>query len=280
MAASGGRRRGAGETREAIGAALSTRGAARRAQVYARQSFQRLICAFAQLCSSLVFASQTRARPRHAPPWPNTFGAGDGRYGARVIKSPNKKTKPTACHFRVRFERFQMLAAPFPSHCNCPAGCRSLGEPRQDLILSLGARKAGVSKDDLEPADSTNVRGVSWSVLRGRCAAPQDEAVGSYESFPLTPKSVARRPRKVRVELIDLSEKQYQVPAGLARNCRFFLVSIPHSRAHSLRSERGVISSPESRRSDAAVARVISEGEVGARRSRGVTVWALDSRMR
>ena len=49
VAASGGGGGGVGETREAIGAALSTEAAARRAQVYAPQSFQRFTCAFAQL---------------------------------------------------------------------------------------------------------------------------------------------------------------------------------------------------------------------------------------
>ena len=74
-----------------------------------------------------------------------------------------KRREPTACHFRVHFERYQRLAAPFPSH-----------------------------------------------------------------SLLLTPKS---RPRvahsKARVKLIELSEKQYQASAGLARNCRFFLSSVP-----------------------------------------------------
>jgi hypothetical protein len=34
--------------------------------------------------------------------------------------------------------------------------------------------------------------------------------------------------------LVGLSEKQYSVPAGLARNCRFFLIKLPAlNRAHS-----------------------------------------------
>jgi hypothetical protein len=32
---------------------------------------------------------------------------------------------------------------------------------------------------------------------------------------------------KTGAGLIDLSEKQYQAPGGLARNCRFFLISRP-----------------------------------------------------
>ncbi len=46
----------------------------------------------------------------------------------------------------------------------------------------------------------------------------------------LTPKSVARDPWDRLRGLIRLSEKQYQVPAGLARNCRFFLSSVPAAR--------------------------------------------------
>jgi hypothetical protein len=51
--------------------------------------------------------------------------------------------------------------------------------------------------------DSTNVRGVSWSVLRGRCAAPQHEVVGSYESFLALNAKVpfARRPAKCESSL-------------------------------------------------------------------------------
>jgi hypothetical protein len=65
-------------------------------------------------------------------------------------------------HFRVRFERFQWLAAPFPRRC-----------------LSLMRKpRSRVEPDKCGPA---------------------------------------RR----------LSEKQYQVPTGLARNCRFFLSSVP-----------------------------------------------------
>jgi hypothetical protein len=61
--------------------------------------------------------------------------------------------------------------------------------------MPQGARKAGVSKDDPEPTDGTNLRGVSWirpaSPLRGA----QDEAVGSCESFPaLNAKVPAARP--------------------------------------------------------------------------------------
>jgi hypothetical protein len=47
----------------------------------------------------------------------------------------------------------------------------------------------------------------------------------------LTPKSVARDPWDGFTGLsIRLSEKQYQVPAGLARNCRFLLSSVPAAR--------------------------------------------------
>jgi hypothetical protein len=96
--------------------------------------------------------------------------------------------------------------------------------------MPQGARKAGVSKDDPEPTDGTNVRGVFWSVLRGRCAAPQDEVVGSYESFPaLNAKVPAARPPPVSaVEPVGLSGKPYQVLAGLARHYRFFLSSVPN----------------------------------------------------
>ena len=78
-----------------------------------------------------------------------------------------KPSRSTFCPPRAGspFERFQRLAAPFPSHCNCPAGCRSLGEPREDLILR--SRQSWRLEGDPEPTDSTNVRGVSWSVLRG-----------------------------------------------------------------------------------------------------------------
>jgi hypothetical protein len=70
--------------------------------------------------------------------------------------------EPARRHFRVRFERFQWLAAPFPSR-----------------VLHLTPKPRRVS-----PMGSAN--------------------------------------RSCR-----LSEKQYQLPAGLARNCRFFLSSVP-----------------------------------------------------
>src|SRR5580700_2494276 len=37
---------------------------------------------------------------------------------------------------------------------------------------------------------------------------------------------VARRAREAPVGFAGLSEKQYQAPAGLARNCRFFSISL------------------------------------------------------
>jgi hypothetical protein len=44
------------------------------------------------------------------------------------------------------------------------------------------------------------------------------------------PLSRRSRLRETVAGLIELSEKQYQVPAGLARNCRFFLSSArPHA---------------------------------------------------
>ena len=72
-----------------------------------------------------------------------------------------KPSRSTFCPPRAGspFERFQRLAAPFPSHCNCPAGCRSLGEPREDLLLR--SPQSGRLEGDPEPTDSTNVRGVS-----------------------------------------------------------------------------------------------------------------------
>ena len=48
------------------------------------------------------------------------------------------------------------------------------------------------------------------------------------KSFPALDANVpvaGRPPREVRTWLTDLSEKQYQVAAGLARNCRFFFAN-------------------------------------------------------
>jgi hypothetical protein len=50
-------------------------------------------------------------------------------------------------------------------------------------------------------------------------AIPESSAVPNAEAL------VARRPGKRQPGLVDISEKQYQIPAGLARNCRFFLIS-------------------------------------------------------
>src|SRR5580692_11719952 len=49
------------------------------------------------------------------------------------------------------------------------------------------------------------------------------------ESFPVRNGKalVARRAREAPVGLANISEKQYQVPAGLARHCRFFSISVP-----------------------------------------------------
>jgi len=44
--------------------------------------------------------------------------------------------------------------------------------------------------------------------------------------LPLKPKSRSPRPSAL-TGLLGLSEKQYQAPTSLARNCRFFLLSIP-----------------------------------------------------
>jgi hypothetical protein len=49
------------------------------------------------------------------------------------------------------------------------------------------------------------------------------------ESFPVlnAEAPVVRRPAKRQPGLVDISEKQYQIPAGLARNCRVFLNQRP-----------------------------------------------------
>src|ERR1700722_16704013 len=95
--------------------------------------------------------------------------------GIRRSGSPSNNREPPARHSRVRFERFQWLAAPFPSH-SCPGG-RRLGR-----------------------------------------ASP----VG-----------------KAAAQLVSNSKKQYQIPAGLARNCRAFLIGRPGPRPDAFATPRG-----------------------------------------
>ena len=59
--------------------------------------------------------------------------------------------------------------------------------------------------------------------------------VGSYESFPVFTAEVlsCAGSGKRQPMLGVISEKQYSVPVGSARNCRFFLIERPLNRAHS-----------------------------------------------
>jgi hypothetical protein len=61
------------------------------------------------------------------------------------------------------------------------------------------------------------------------------------ESFPVFTAEalVTRRPWEPPAGLIGLSEKQYQVPAGLARLCRFFLIERPDPQSARIRRSSG-----------------------------------------
>jgi hypothetical protein len=66
------------------------------------------------------------------------------------------------------------------------------------------------------------------------------------ESFPAsTPKPGLVAHVQAADKVVGISEKQYTIPAALARNCRFFSISVPAlNRAHSpLPRERPTISS-------------------------------------
>jgi hypothetical protein len=114
-------------------------------------------------------------------------------------------------------QSFQWLTCAFVQLCHCQP-------PRPE------ERRRRVSKD----APRSDVA-EGWNVLRFAAL------LRGFLSHKVRGRSVSPH-EKARARLIAISEKQYLVSAGLARNCRFFfLSSVLHSRAHSLRSERGVI---------------------------------------
>jgi hypothetical protein len=162
MAASGRGPRGAGEAGEAIDAALSTEAAARRAQVYARQSFQRLTCAFAQLFRSWFWLHGTAPGRimRHAGRGCFAPGMGDTEsiYSVLLPKDASRRLVIT----RVHFERYQRLVVPFASH-------------RRSNHLVLRHREAA-SKDASGAANGT----ARWTLLRDTTLRilPQNEGAG------------------------------------------------------------------------------------------------------
>jgi hypothetical protein len=228
MAASGGGPRGVGEPSEAIGAALSTGAAARRAQVCNRKYFQRLTCAFAQLFLRW-FSPQRSERPAgHVLAGGKHFAPGWVRRNSRDRFSDQKDASRRLAISESVLSVFKCLRRHSRVLVTARLGVEVWVNPARTPHASRSPQSSP-RRMIQSRRTARNVRGVSWSVLRGRCAAPQDKVVGSYESFPaLNAKVPAARPPPVSaVELIGISEKQYQVPARLGKTLSIFLIERP-----------------------------------------------------
>jgi hypothetical protein len=143
------------------------------------------------------------------------------------------------------FERFQRLAAPFPSHCNSQAAgafqaCGHAGPRRRGFGAGRAFSRAWATKP-----------------------------VTNSHSLSLKPQPWTRRHCEYEPGLVGLSEKQYPVRVGLARNCRFFSLAPcgPVAMLLGLDAKRNTISaSPHQLGSSPGGRRLVRHGEDGARR--------------
>jgi hypothetical protein len=124
----------------------------------------------------------------------------------------------------------------------------------------LRRRRGCLSRSKLRPSAAIR-RAKARRITASRWSAESvlSDFSGLRRQFRVVPWSYAKsRPRVAHEKCWPgfpvLSEKQYQIPAGRARNCRFFLAraSWPLSARFAVPRERRAISSPESRRGNSA----------------------------
>src|ERR1700683_2298016 len=98
-----------------------------------------------------------------------------------LIDPPSGAGKPATRHSRVHFERFQWLAAPFPSHCNSQP---PRPEERQRRVSKDAPMRTDVAESWSIVRDAAFPRGSLSHEVRGGTTVSKPH-LGSYEPFPV-----------------------------------------------------------------------------------------------
>jgi hypothetical protein len=173
-------------------------------------------------------------------------------HGVRLIDSPCPRSQARRRHLRFRFERFQWLAAPFWI-ARVVREAKETGGRGGHFVFGLRPGKISEKQNErFAMRDETHPGAQVIGIVVGA-----DQSCSGLVCFQWVDRRFISRFFTYRSRIDhDKREaglmgflKNNQVPAGLARNCRFFLIDRPGSRPGPFAAprERRAISSTESR---------------------------------